>query len=153
MSIPIGQALFTLLMVVATAMVQLAAQLVLDRIVGILPKPRAGELAGVHRIACTVAAVVVLMCGHLGQVTIWAVRYDAWGELHGFSNAFYFSLASFTTVGAAELELSSGHRFAGAIESAVGMLMFGWSTALLFDILQRAGRERGARGGGGGSSR
>lgn len=149
MSVPFSQALFTLVMVVATAMLQLAAQLILDRIVGGLPKPRAGELAGVHRIACTVAAVVVLMCGHLGQVTIWALRYDAWGELRGFSNSFYFSLASFTTVGATELELSSAHRLAGAIESAVGMLMFGWSTALLFDILQRAGRDGGGNGGAG----
>ncbi|MCW5735587.1 MAG: hypothetical protein KIS73_15770 [Enhydrobacter sp.] len=113
---------------------------------GSLLKKRAGKLPGFRRIACTVAGVLVLMCGHLGQVTIWAVRYDAWGELHGFMNSFYFSLASFTTVGATELELSSAHRFAGAIESALGMLMFGWSTALLFDILQRAGRECGGCG-------
>jgi len=36
------QALFALLMVVATAMLQLAAQLIPDRVVGMLPKSRAG---------------------------------------------------------------------------------------------------------------
>jgi hypothetical protein len=139
--ISLGQALLTLFMVVATAVVQLAAQLILDRIVASLPRPRAGRFAGFYKMVCTITAVVVLMCGHLGQVTIWALRYYEWGELNGFTNSFYFSLASFSTVGATELELSNAHRLTGAIESALGMLMFGWSTALLFDIIQRAGRE------------
>src|SRR5689334_13231384 len=96
-------------MVVATAVVQLAAQLILDRVVGILPRWR-GERAGLYKVACTIAAVVVLMGGHLLQVTIWAMRYYEWGELHGFLNSFYFSLASFTTMGASELTLSGAHR-------------------------------------------
>ena len=129
-------------MVVATAAVQLAAQLILDRIVETLPRARAGEFAGFHKMAFTTTAVVVLMCGHLGQVTIWALRYYEWGELHGFINSFYFSLASFTTVGANEIELTRDHRMTGAIESALGMLMFGWSTALIFEIIQRADRQR-----------
>lgn len=140
LSISFSQSFLTLFMVLATAMVQLAAQLILDRAVAILPRSR-GELAGLHKVACTITAVVVLLCGHLVQVTIWAVRYYEWGELHGFINSFYFSLASFTTLGASELELSGVHRLAGAVEAALGMLMFGWSTALLFYIIQRADRE------------
>ena len=34
-----------------------------------------------------------------------------------------------------------GHRIAGAVESAVGMLMFGWSTALLVRVVQRTDRD------------
>jgi len=44
-------------------------------------------------------------------------------------------------VGATELELSPAHRLSGAIEPALGMLMFGW-TALLLDLFP-AGRPRG----------
>lgn len=142
MPAPFGQAFVTLLLIIATGAVQLAAQLVLDRTVAYLPRARAGEFAGLHKMALTTTAVVVLMCGHLGQVAIWAWRYYEWGELHGFINSFYFSLASFTTVGANELELTRDHRITGAIESALGMLMFGWSTALLLAIIQRAERER-----------
>jgi Ion channel len=137
----LNQQIITLLMVIATAMVQVAAQLTLDRIIGSMPRARAGQFAGFHKMAFTITAVLVLMCGHIGQVTIWALRYYEWGELRGFVNSFYFSLASFTTVGASELELSRDHRLTGAIESALGMLMFGWSTALLFEIIQRADRE------------
>ena len=68
------------------------------------------------------------------------MRYWYWGELGGFVNSFYFSLASFTTVGASDLTLSSTHRMVGAIESALGMLMFGWSTALLVALIQRVDR-------------
>jgi len=31
---------------------------------------------------------------------------------------------------------------AGAVEAGIGMLMFGWSTALLVDIIQRARQLR-----------
>lgn len=139
---PFSQILFTFLMVIATALVQLAAQLTLYRVTEGLPRARAGQFAGFHKMAFTITAVVILMCGHIGQVTIWALRYYEWGELGGFINSYYFSLASFTTVGASELELSRAHRLTGAIESALGMLMFGWSTALLFEIIQQAGPAR-----------
>ena len=132
---PLSQPLFTALMIISTAMVQLLMQLVLDRVTP--PRSWSGVSLAIQRLAVTVAAISVLMIGHLGQVAIWAVRYWSWGELGDFVNCFYFSLASFTTVGASELELSSTHRMVGAIESALGMLMFGWSTALLVALIQR----------------
>ena len=88
-------------------------------------------------------SVAILTMGHLCQVTIWAIRYYTWGELgDNFFNSFYFSLASFTTVRAAELALSPEHRVVGAVEAAIGMLMFGWSTALLVEVINRADRSR-----------
>jgi voltage-gated potassium channel Kch len=72
----------------------------------------------------------------VGEIIVWALLYYAWGELGGFANSIYFSLASFTTVGASELVLSPAHRLAGALEAGVGMLMVGWSTALLFEVIQ-----------------
>jgi hypothetical protein len=86
---------------------------------------------------------MVLIFGHLAQVVLWAVVYLVLGDLHGFADAMYFSLASFTTVGAAELELSKEHRLLGALEAGVGALMFGWSTALLVALV---GRTAGAGG-------
>jgi hypothetical protein len=113
-------------------------QLTLDRVTP--PKSWAHVSLATQRVAVTVAAISVLMIGHLTQVAIWAVRYWSWGELGDFMNCFYFSLASFTTVGASELDLSPTHRMVGAIESALGMLMFGWSTALLVALIQRVER-------------
>ena len=125
-------------MVIATAMIQLVMQIVLHRVTP--PRAWSAVSASTQRLAVTIAAVTVLMIGHLCQVAVWALRYWYWGELGGFVNSFYFSLASFTTVGASDLALPSTHRMVGAIESALGMLMFGWSTALLVALIQRVDR-------------
>ena len=91
------------------------------------------------------AAVTILALGLIVQVVLWALLYYSWGDLGSFTNCAYFSLASFTTVGASGLSLSAFHRIVGASESAVGMLMFGWSTALLFEVIQRTRGERAPR--------
>jgi voltage-gated potassium channel Kch len=62
-------------------------------------------------------------------------------EFRSFGAALYFSLANFTTVGASDLTIPTTHRMVGALESAAGMLMFGWSTALLVRVVQRTDRS------------
>ncbi len=135
---PPSQPVFTALMVIATALVQLCMQMALDRLTP--PKSWTGVSPSIQRVAVTTTAIVVLMAGHLIQVAIWALRYWSWGEVGDFDSSFYFSLANFTTVGASELNLTHIHRMVGAIESALGMLMFGWSTALLVALIHRVER-------------
>jgi len=126
------------LLIGATGVVQVFAQLVLSRMMEILPHPRVSSRPTFFMLAHSVVAVLVLMAGHMLQVTLWALLYHFdWGEFKTFGGALYFSLASFTTVGAHELTLSPGHRMVGALESAVGMLMFGWSTAILVRVVLR----------------
>lgn len=137
---PLGRVLRGVAMVVATGTVQVMAQLALSRLMDIIPTPKLSTHQTSYMILHSVLAVLVLMAGHALQVTMWAALYYEWGELGGFAHAFYFSLASFTTLGANDLTLSNGHRIAGAVESAVGMLMFGWSTALLVRVVQRTDR-------------
>ena len=136
---PLGRILRGIAMVGATGMVQVLAQLTLSRMMVIFPTPRLSPHPTYYMLLHSVLAVLVLMAGHLIQVTIWAALYYEWSELGSFAHSFYFSLASFTTLGASELNLSAPHRIAGAIESAVGMLMFGWSTALLVRVVQHTG--------------
>jgi hypothetical protein len=76
------------------------------------------------------------------QVTMWAALYFYdWAAFKSFGIAMYFSLASFTTLGATELALPPQHRMIGAFESAAGMMMFGWSTALLVAVVVRTDRR------------
>jgi hypothetical protein len=134
------------LLIGATGAVQVLAQLALSYTMRILPHPRTSSWPTFYMLAHSVAAVLVLMAGHMLQVTMWAALYHFhWDELGTFGAAFYFSLASYTTVGTAELSLPPGHRIVGALESATGMLMFGWSTALLVRVVQRTdvGPEHG----------
>jgi len=138
---PVLRLLRGALLVGGTGVVQAFAQLVLAHLMEVLPHPRTSSWPKFVMISHSVAAVLVLMAGHLLQVTLWALLYHFdWGEFRTFSGALYFSLASFTTVGANELTLSPGHRLVGALESAVGMLMFGWSTALLVRVVLSSDR-------------
>lgn len=138
---PLERILRGVVMIGATGTVQVMAQLALSKMMDIVPTPRLSQHPTSYMLLHSVVAVLVLMAGHFTQVTLWALLYYEWGELGSFAQSFYFSLACFTTLGASELNLSPAHRIAGAVESAVGMLMFGWSTALLVRVVQRTDRH------------
>jgi hypothetical protein len=114
-------------MIAATVIVQTITQIALSRFMEAVPPPRpSGRHLNHLGVAYIMAPVLILVIG-------------------SFTNSVYFSLASFTTIGAFELSLSPAHRITGATEAATGMLMFGWSAALLFDVIQtmRSGRSTG----------
>jgi hypothetical protein len=100
-------------------------------------------LRGPHLVVPILAVVFVLIFGHMLQMAVWAAAYAALGELDGWSNIIYFSMASYTTVGANHLDLTTEHRILGALEAGVGALMIGWSTALLVALLVRTEDETG----------
>lgn len=122
---------------VGTVLVQFAVQtlllrLFLVRLAQRSPAPH-GAIGASWRLS--LVTVLVLIFGHLLQVMLWALLYRALGELRDMTDALYFSLASFTTLGANELELSRSHRTLGAVESGAGILMFGWSGAILVALV------------------
>jgi hypothetical protein len=74
---------------------------------------------------------------HLIEAGIWALFYRLAGVLPDFETAFYFSITSYTTVGYGDVVLPAPRRLLGPIEGAVGILMFGWSTAIIVAALTR----------------
>ena len=138
----IGHIIRGVLMVGATGVIQVLAQLALSHLLDILPSPPESRYPTFYMLTHSVSAVMILLVGHVLQVTMWAALYFYdWGVFRSFGEALYFSLASFTTLGAAELSLPHAHRMIGAFESAAGMMMFGWSTALLVAVVQRGDRR------------
>jgi len=124
--------------IIATVLIQLAARLLLVRMLARHNRHRAVEerLTDLWPAAkMSLVTVFVLLFGHLLQVLVWALLYLGLGELGDQANAVYFSLASYTTVGAVDLELSRAHRVLGALEAGVGTLMFAWSAAILVTLV------------------
>jgi hypothetical protein len=129
-------------LVVGTGVIQVIARLVLGWLIDVLPTPRLSRYPNLYMTVHTALAVLVLLMGMILQVTLWALFYHFhMGELGDFASSVYFSMVSFTTLGANELNLSHAHRMIGALESAVGMLMFGWSTALLVKVVHQTDRH------------
>jgi hypothetical protein len=61
--------------------------------------------------------------------------------------AVYFSTVTFTTLGFGDITLDEEWRLLSSFEAANGLLMFGWTTALVFAAVQwvYAGRKYGGR--------
>jgi hypothetical protein len=97
----------------------------------------------------TGAFVVMMFLATVLEALIWAWTYMAVGAFEALEPALYFSLVAFTTVGFGDLVLEPSWRVLSAIEAANGVMMFGWTTALIFWFLQRLVQR--SRTGGGGS--
>ena len=95
-----------------------------------------------HPLRMLVALFLLIFALHVVEIGVWAVFYVAAGVLPTFEEAVYFSIASYTTVGYGDVVLGPEWRVLGAAEAAAGVLLFGWSTALLFAAIQRLYQPR-----------
>jgi hypothetical protein len=82
--------------------------------------------------------VLGVFTAHVIQIWIWALFYLVTGELETLEAALYFSTVTFTTVGYGDVTLSGVWRLLSSLESANGMLLFGWSTAFIFEVMRLA---------------
>ena len=73
---------------------------------------------------------------HLLTILLWAGFYR-WNCFPSWESAFYFSAASYSTVGYGDLVLPRMWRILGPVESVTGVLMCGLSAGLLFAIVTR----------------
>jgi voltage-gated potassium channel Kch len=84
-----------------------------------------------------VRVVGILLALHLLEAAIWAVFYRVAGRLPDLETAIYFSMTSYTTLGYGDVILPAPWRLLGPIEAATGILMFGWSTAIIVASITR----------------
>jgi len=84
-----------------------------------------------------IVRVTGLMIGlHLAQILVWAAFYR-WMCFPRWAFAFYFSTASYSTVGYGDLVLPRTWRSLGPVEAVTGVIMCGLSVSLLFAIVTR----------------
>jgi hypothetical protein len=86
----------------------------------------------------SVAGVVLLMfLVSIVEVLAWSVTYLWLGAIEGFEKATYFSMVTFTTLGYGEIVLDDQWRLLASFEAANGIIMFGWTTAIVLAAVQR----------------
>jgi hypothetical protein len=78
-----------------------------------------------------------LLVLHLAEMAIWAGVFRTTGVMPTYESSLSYSLESYTTVGYGNQEPHDSWRLVGPIESAVGILMFGWSTGIIVAAVQR----------------
>ena len=94
----------------------------------------------VHSNLILTGLVSTLLVLHVTEVVVWGVFYDLRHCFPDAETSFYFSMITYTTVGHGDALLNREWRMIGGIEALVGMLMVGWSTAVLLGVVNRTYR-------------
>ena len=97
--------------------------------------------------AALVVAVFVLWLFVATAVSImaWAALHVALGVFPAFEEALYFSTVTMTTVGYGDLVVARNWRLLAGIQAVNGSFLFGWSTALVFSLVEATYRMRQSR--------
>jgi hypothetical protein len=94
-------------------------------------------------IAILIRTVLVVIVLHTIEIMLWAGSYMLLtpdSDLASFEQAVYFSFVTFTTLGYGDITLSEGWRILSGIEALNGILLIGWTTAMLFSVVQQMWR-------------
>jgi hypothetical protein len=82
---------------------------------------RATSRSSLRLIAVMIATVSVLMAAHIAEVVVWS---------------FAFAFVNYTTLGYGDVTPIERWQLLGPMTAMNGMLLFGWSTAVIFTVLR-----------------
>ena len=77
------------------------------------------------------ALVLIMFLATLLEASLWAATYVGLGAISEFEEALYFSTVTYTTLGFGDVVLNEQWRLLSAFEAANGVIIFGWTTALI----------------------
>jgi hypothetical protein len=85
-----------------------------------------------------IATVSVLMAAHTLEVCVWSMTYQIVGAAPADRDLLYFAFVNYTTLGYGDITPLRIWNLLGPITAMNGILLFGWSTAVIFEVLRRA---------------
>ena len=91
-----------------------------------------------------ISTIIIVTLLHTTQIIVWALAYLYLlpeNVLGSFEEATYFSFVTFTTLGYGDISFTGQWRILSGIEALNGILLLGWSTALLFTVVQRSWKD------------
>jgi hypothetical protein len=90
-----------------------------------------------HLMGVMVGTAAALMVAHTLEVFVWALAYAIVGAAPAGSDLVDFAFVNYTTLGYGDITPLQAWRLTGPITAMNGILMFGWSTAVLFEVLRK----------------
>jgi hypothetical protein len=119
------------LLMLVTAVVQTFGVVALEEMVERVRDEIARNTTRSRMLLALCAVIVYLFALHLVQMCLWAAVYLPLAPYQSFAVALYESALAFTTMDVAELP--PDWKFLSAAEGVTGLLMFAWSTGVLFN--------------------
>jgi hypothetical protein len=83
--------------------------------------------------------VTILMLAHIAEIAIWASLIDALGIKIANAGAFEYAFENYTALGYGDaLPVDAGSRLIGPVLALNGLLLIGWSVAVIFEVMRMA---------------
>jgi hypothetical protein len=101
--------------------------------------------SGLFLAAVMIPTVCALMAIHTLEVMVWALAYFHVEAAPPGADLLYFAFVNYATLGYGDIIPVPQWRLLGPIASMNGALMFGWSTAVIFEVMRKAMERGGAR--------
>ena len=95
------------------------------------------ERPRLHLMAVMVAVAAALMVAHTLEALVWALAYAIVGAAPEGGDLLYFAFVNYTTLGYGDITPVPAWRLTGPMTAMNGVLLFGWSTAVLFEVLRK----------------
>jgi hypothetical protein len=92
------------------------------------------HLARIYQVSGTVLLMFVVS---VAEALVWAFAYLALGAIEGLEQAVYFSMVTFTTLGYGDIVVAVPFRLLASFQAASGIIMFGWTTAIVVAVVRR----------------
>jgi hypothetical protein len=77
------------------------------------------------------------MVTHAIEVMVWSFVYLMFDAAPADADLIYFAFVNYTTLGYGDIVPLERWRLLGPITAMNGILLFGWSTAVIFEVLRR----------------
>jgi hypothetical protein len=97
---------------------------------------RATSRQSLRLAAVMIATVSVLMAAHIAEVLVWSFVYLMVRVAPPGTDLIYFAFVNYTTLGYGDVTPSERWHLVGPMTAMNGVLLFGWSTAVIFAVLR-----------------
>ena len=97
---------------------------------------RATSRPSLRLVAVMIATVSVLMAAHLAEVLVWSFSYAIVSAAPPGTDLTYFAFVNYTTLGYGDVTPVERWHLLGPMTAMNGVLLFGWSTAVIFAVLR-----------------
>jgi hypothetical protein len=89
--------------------------------------------------ALLTVAVSILMIAHIVEIAVWAGMLNALGIKISNVGAFEFAFENYTALGYGDaLPTNERYRLIGPMMALNGLLLIGWSVAVIFEVMRMA---------------
>ena len=101
-------------------------------------KPASITLVKLVRSSSVKPALRLLVLGFVRSISVWATFYALAGIETEKAGAFEFAFENYTALGYGDAVASQGYRLMGPITALNGLLLIGWSVAIIFEVVKMA---------------